>query len=212
MKVLIIAPQHDLPTTLSTGAVFELEKWLTSKKIPFTPLHGIAATRWVLSGIATQFDLICYFGHGEEFSLIGQHILSAMLGGRGLIDKRNYKTIKPKIFYTMACLSGIGLGPLFQKNNIGYFGHMTWYYGAFAEFSHNYVADWNNYITIVPKLLIQGVKPLSAIAKQRRLITGYIDEYEKYKYSNWQWHMDTAIKNRDFAQYFGPNTPLIGGQ
>lgn len=209
MKVLVIAPQHDLPTTLSTSAVFEFEKWLLQEKITHSLLHGIAATRWILEGMASQFDLICYFGHGEEFSLIGQHILSAMLGGRGLVDKKNYQRVKPKIVYTMSCLSGIGLGPLFGKNGIGYFGHETWYYGAFAELSHNYAADWSNYITYIPKLLIKGVKPLSALAKQRRLITGYVEEYEKFKYSNYKWHIDTATKNRDFAHFYGPNLPII---
>lgn len=208
MKVLIIAPQYDVPTTISSQAVYELMNWLTEKKIEYAYLLGPAAYRGVLEVYANDYDLICYFGHGIEDALIGAHAVSSMFGFN-LLDLNNAERIKPKVIYTMACLSGVKLGPLFGKLGVTYFGHTAPYFAAFTRQNHDYFQDWKNYVTLIPKLLVQGEKPSTAYGHGKALLSEYIREYSTEKYEDWEWHVDSATSNRDFAKLFGPNDALV---
>lgn len=204
MRVLLIAPVYDVPTTISNRAVFEFYGWLQQKKIPTDFVWGPLALRSIFeSKINEGFDLVCYFGHGIEDALVGSEIITYLL------DLKNAdKVQKPKVIYTMACLSGIKLGPAIAKNNVGYFGHMTYYYAAFGEAGYDYYKDWANYITLIPKLMIEGYTATEAFEKYKKEITTLIEKYSQDKIGSWDWTVDTAKKNRDYMRYFGPNIRL----
>lgn len=204
MRVLLIAPVYDVPTTISNRAVFDFFIWLQQQKIPTEFLWGPLALRSIFEGrVNAGFDMICYFGHGVEDALIGSEILSTLL------DLKNAgKVQKPKVIYTMACLSGLKLGPEIAKNNVGYFGQATYYYAAFAEAGYDYYRDWADYITLIPKLLLLGNSTSEAMRYYQNEITNLIEKYEKNKIGSWDWTVETATKNRDYMRYFGPDIKL----
>jgi hypothetical protein len=204
MRVLLIAPVYDVPTTISNRAVFEFYGWLQQKKVPTEFLWGPLALRSIFENkVNSGFDLICYFGHGVEDALIGSELLSTLL------DLKNAgKVQKPKIIYTMACLSGVKLGPEIAKNNVGYFGHATYYYAAFGEPGYDYYKDWAEYITLIPKLLLEGYSTTEAFEKYNEELTRLLEKYDKERIGSWDWTIETATKNRDYMRYFGPEITI----
>jgi hypothetical protein len=209
VKTLVIAPQFDLPTTISTSAVIELLTWMVQHNYPVDVLYSLAATRSIVESQINNYDFICYFGHGSENALIGEDIIADLFFGKAMLDLVNApKVQKPKIIYTMACLSGLELGPFIGKQNIAYFGHRMEYFAAFDDPTHAYYEDWADYITFIPKQILQGVSCQDALDQYRAKLTGYINNYNTNQWAGWDWYVDITAKNRDFMTLFGPNVQL----
>ncbi len=209
VKVLVVGPQHDIPTALSATAIIRFIDYLKSKKIEFKALLGLAAWRWAFDAMVNDFDLIVYMGHGTEEQLVGENIISAYSGRDSLLDLLNVKLIKKQcIIYTMACLSGLKLGPAAGEQNITYFGHKTYYMGAFNNPTHNFYDDWVDYTTLIPKQLLDGYTPQAALGSYQRAITKYIQEYEANSWDNKDYEINNSKSNRDYMHVFGPNDSL----
>lgn len=202
--VLIVIPLMDIPTIISTIGASELTKAARPKWDPIV-LFGVGATQLALWGSLFNQDIraIFYMGHGDETSLIGNDIIFRLI-------KRdwNEQWMKDKIVWTMACLSGLQLGPAAVKAGCrAYFGHRTFYYAAFQESEHDYMADWIDYVTSAPRALMEGKTCKEALQIYKNTCRSYIDLYQKMRAANPDsgagWYVDHTLDNMDYFELLG---------
>ncbi len=156
MKLLIIAPFHDYPTSLSNKAVKRLVRFIEAHKIEYDLLTFVLANRVNINRKAkkNKYNAVFYYGHGQEDRL-GDWAISFV----PLIDKRNIHLFKDSIFYTMSCLSGLELAPAAIEAGVRtYFGHTVRYFAFLNNISSDYdfFADWVKLVNYIPKRLIVG--------------------------------------------------------
>ena len=208
MTILVIAPLMDIPTSISSVAVDELVKWLKEKGVDFKILFGLQANRPTFNW-NMLFDKnirgVFYYGHGSEARLLGTHLFFS------LVDLLNNGKLREKIVYTMACLTGVTLGPdSVLKGCRTWYGHRTFYYANFIEPEHNYLADWIETVNEIPKQLVLGKTTGEALRLYKQKISSFIAQYEKANWPNADWYIRSAISNRDFQTLFGdPNARLF---
>ncbi|MHA1291097.1 MAG: hypothetical protein ACTSQJ_00345 [Promethearchaeota archaeon] len=198
--ILIVSPIYDIPTSIGTVAASELVNFCKKNNIPHKLLFGLQALRPIfeLTTMFNDIDAIFYYGHGVSDALLGQHIFFKML------DISNAGLLKDKIIYAMACHSGNKLAPkAIEKGAFSYYGHNTWYYGAFPNEEHDYLTDWVNYVTKIPKELLNGKTTFEALYLYKETIDKYLNEYKNNKYLDWDWYFNSAKSNKDYLKLYG---------
>jgi len=212
MTILLVAPTFDVPTTLSAIAASELTSFLQEHKYPFYMLSGLLPGRWYFETFLKMHkdvNALFYLGHGSEDRLYGAEVFWAML------DTKNDDLVQGLICWNMACLSGQQLGPdAIKKGARAWFGHLVLYNGAFPDESHNYTQDWIDYVTLVPKLLVQGMSCGDAFDAYKARLARYLSQYKEFaqnpdRYPNADWIVTTTQSNLEYARLFGdPNAKL----
>jgi len=199
-NVLVIAPVFDLPTSISSQAVSSLLKFLIDRQVKHAVLVGAESNRafFEITTRLRQYDAVFYYGHGNETSLLGTHFLLTMAN---LLNAGRFKNA---IVYTMACLSGVRLGPAaIEQGARAYFGHETYYYAAFPEPEHNYMADWIEYVTEIPRALVNGKTCGEAFNLYKSKCTMFLQKYRTSGFENGDWYASTLQKNRDYSRLVG---------
>jgi hypothetical protein len=206
IALLIVSPTFDIPTSLSAIAANDLTTFLKAHNIQFEAMFGLLPGRFYFETYLKthpNIQAIFYLGHGSEQKLYGSEIFWAML------DTENDSILKDKIVFTMACLSSVELGPdAIKKGCKAYFGHTVLYNAAYSDESHDFLGDWIDYVTHVPKMLAQGATCGSAFAAYKSKLAGYVNMYKTFaedpaKYGNADWVYTTAKSNLDNAQLLG---------
>jgi len=161
MKILILAPLHDIATIISSNAVLKLKDWIRKRNkelvgrkrepIDFTVLRGFVANRMNL-WFYRNTDAIFYYGHGLKDRLgdIGIRVIP-------IIDKKNCHWFKDSIIYTMSCYSGKELSKFcIEKGVKAYFGQTTQYFGFAPSISNKHLNDWYDLVNKIPISLMLG--------------------------------------------------------
>ena len=148
-------------------------------------------------------DTLFYMGHGDVDRLYGMDLFWAM------IDLANDGYLQGKLCWTMACLSANQLGPDAIKHGApAYFGHTVEYQAAFPDPSHDYLADWVDYVLSTPKALVSGQTAGEAFDTYKAAIGHYIDMYTEFAqdlttYPNSNWSLQATQSNLDYAVLLG---------
>ncbi len=161
MKILIIAPFHDLATSISSTAVDFLILWIQNrnivlnkqgrKLIQYKSLRFIAANRWAIP-LNQGYDGIFYFGHGLK-----DRLGDFAIGFLPIIDTKNCNLLAGSVVYTMACYSGETLAPTCINRGVkAYFGQTTQFYGFMPTIKQEYLADWYRLVNVIPISLMLG--------------------------------------------------------
>lgn len=179
MRLLVIAPLHDYPTSLSTRAVFRLTRFMDSRDINYDLLWGLSANRPAINHFARThtYNGVFYYGHGMEDRLGG-----ALMPIIGLIDAKNIGLFEDTIFYTMACLSGRELSKEAIKKGVSsYYGQTVRYFAFVSKMGlrYDFMDDWIRMVNLIPKRLILGDSTGIALHKYEhyanKLYTRYLE-------------------------------------
>lgn len=204
-KILVIAPLMDIPTATSFNTATHLVEWARAQGHTVLTLAGSTALRPLLiyQMLAQNPDIVSYFGHGTENALIGSFIFYAMA------NPSVAPMFKETIVHTMACLSALELGQaIVQAGSPAYFGADYYLLAAFPEPDHNYLADWQDYMTVIPKSLLGGEPTGVAFERYKRRCSEYIQRYTQ-KLSEWanaDWYIQATKQNRDRYHLIGSQT------
>lgn len=206
MKILVIAPLHDYPTVISNKAVSQLLNYMNSAGVKYDVLrYGLANRALInLSAQLNDYTGVFYYGHGDEDKL-GDWLLPII----GLIDEKNIGLFKDTIFYTMACLSGVSLAETSIKKGVkSYFGHMIRYF-AFVErydLKRDFLQDWIDLVTYIPKQLILGDSTGIALMKYDRFANQL---YARYLSLDKELNLGLLYKNALHLELFGSRTATL---
>jgi len=206
MKILIIAPLHDYPTSLSLKAVKKLTRFIKAHKIKYDLLTSVLANRANINRKAkkNKYDAVFYYGHGQEDRL-GDWAISFV----PLIDKKNIHLFKDSIFYTMSCLSGRELAPAAIKAGVRtYFGHTVRYFAFINEISSDYdfFADWVKLVNYIPKRLIVG----DTTGKAMKLYEKFANNiYVKYLHIDKDKNLLLLYSNALHLELYGNSTATL---
>ena len=208
-KILIIAPLQDIPTITSNMAVNEIMSYAATKyNLDIDYLWSIMANRMSFNwktALKKSYDLIIYYGHGEENRLIG---INAFIS---IINKKNIYKLKGSGVSTMACLSLKELGvTAIEKGVKAYIGTDDLYYASFPEKERNYLRDWIDYTTVKDKALLDGKSFGEAYDLFVKRATKYLDIYKaKSGYRNYDWYYNSTLHNIQHTKLLGdPNTKI----
>lgn len=204
-KILVIAPLMDIPTATSFDTASHLIEWAQARGHTVLTLTGSAALRplLVFRMLAQNPDLVSYFGHGTENALIGSFIFYAMA------NPSVAPMFQETIVHTMACLSAVELGhAMIHAGSPAYFGADYYLLAAFPEPDHNYLADWKDYMTVIPKSLLDGESTGMAFERYRQRCTEYIQLYTQNlsEWANADWYIQATQQNRDRYHLIGSQT------
>lgn len=139
LKMLVIAPLHDLPTYQSSRMAWEIFDLLN--EVPGLYLRVLAGIFTNVLSIksalqAEQWDFIVYFGHGLNESWI-----DAWFGTSIFVDLAPY--MHNAIVYSMACYSGSDFGDrIIQAGAQAYIGNIEVVWGAYNASEHKYAIDF----------------------------------------------------------------------
>ncbi|KKM67433.1 hypothetical protein LCGC14_1471230 [marine sediment metagenome] len=200
MRLLIISPLHDYPTTLSNKAVRILLKFIDAHKIKYDFLTSFTANRFNINRKArkNKYDGVFYYGHGQEDRL-GDWAMEIL----PLIDKRNIGLFQDSIFYTMSCLSGKELAPIAIKEGVrAYFGHNVRYF-AFVnqlKIDYDFFYDWVKLVNYIPKRLILGDTTGAALRKYELFANSI---YAKYLFHDKEGNLKLLYSNALHLELFG---------
>jgi len=206
MKLLIIAPIHDYPTTLSNKAVRVLIKFIEAHKIEYDFLTSIKANRFYVNRKAkkNKYDGVFYYGHGQEDRL-GDWAMQIL----PIIDKRNIHLFRDSIFYTMSCLSGKELAQIAINEGVrSYFGHNVRYF-AFAnnlKADYDFFDDWVKLVNYIPKRLILGDTTGAALRKYESFANSIFANYLLHDKNN---NLKLLYSNALHLELFGDITATL---
>jgi len=187
---------------MSVQAGDNLVSWAKLNGFSVVSLSGAAAVRGGLANTLNRYAprLVSYFGHGSEGSLLGFYPPG------GLLKADNIDWLKSTPISTMACLSAKRLGPTaYNKGVPQYYGSNVLMYAAFSELEHNYLKDWIDCETILPKMLLQKQTFGMALQARRDKYTEYIKLYQ-VNYKEWfnaDWYIQSSTSNRDLYMLIG---------
>ena len=206
MRLIIIAPLHDYPTSLSLRAVRRLIKFIKAHKIEYDLLTSICANRININRKARKnnYDGVFYYGHGDEDRL-GDWVMALL----PLIDKRNIGLFSGSIFYTMSCLSGKKLAQIAIENGVrAYFGHNVKYFAFVNQLKSDYdfFDDWVKLVNYIPKRLILGDTTGNALRKYE-LFANTI--YAKYLHYDRDKNLKLLYSNALHLELFGDTTATL---
>ena len=206
MKLLIIAPLHDYPTTLSLKAVRRLINFVKAHKIEYDFLTSITANRININRKArkNKYDAIFYYGHGVEDGL-GDWALPIL----PLINKKNIHLFKDSIFYTMSCLSGRELAPIAISEGVrAYYGHTVRYFAFLNDIKTDYdfFEDWVKLVNYIPKRLIVG----DTTGKAMRMYESFANMiYAKYLHIDKDKNLLLLYSNALHLELYGDSTATL---
>jgi len=199
--IVVALPHHDIPTTISAHAAFDLISWLREEGFEIRNLYSWKAVRPLLWGSLTRpTKLVCYYGHGSEIRLHGQ------IPPNFLVDAENVNWLEGKVVFTYACLSARNLGKrAIERGVVTYFGSDEYMYVAFPEFDHDYLADLIDCINTIPKELIKGASAESAYRAYKEKTLSYVELYENRKadWPNADWYAMAFRRNAEFYRLLG---------
>ena len=206
--ILVVGSTHDIPTILSTQAALRCQTLADAAELPNELLLAFAANRFLLElEFGKPVELMCYYGHGTESSLVGNEILTA-----DLLSAENAGLLQNKILYAFACQAGNKLAPaLIQAGARTVFASIDYMFGAFPEEDHNYFEDWLDTILIIPRTLFNYGTAGEAIQNFKNLCTTYIDKYKKNPdaYLNGDWYAEAFERNREGLMLFGDKSARL---
>jgi len=196
VDLLVIAPLHDIPTSTSFQAGKHLIEWAKEEGFSVRSLTGASALRGFLWNELKKYNfrIISYFGHGGEDRLFGFYPPG------DLVQLDNVVWLRNNIVNTMACLSAKELGPYAHNHGVtAYFGSDVLMYGAFKEPEHDYLADWIDCETTIPKVLLRGGTFGEALIGRKSKYSTYISIYERHmkEWDSADWYIQSFTSNRD---------------
>jgi len=212
--MLIIAPFHDIPTRVSVDAALRLVSWAEEKGYAAALMYGWTAIRpvfWLAKG-AEESGLIAYYGHGDEKHLCGFLPLTWCIDYLSVLDMTNLAWGSGKIIYSMACEAGKKLGPMLVRLGAkAVFAATYSLYAFFPEIEHDYLEDWIDVMTVIPKALMEGKTAGEAYAKYKETWKKYLSLYasKKDEWANSDWYYGAGKVNMEQMRLFGdPNASL----
>ncbi len=212
--MIIVAPFHDIPTRVSVDASLRLSSWAEEKGYKVGVMYGWTAIRpmfWLITQMSDD-DLICYFGHGDEKHLCGFLPLTFCIDYLSVLDTTNLLWTRDKIVYSMACEAGKKLGPLLvQMGAKAVFAATYSLYAFFPEIEHDYLEDWIDVMTVIPKAIQEGKTCGEALTLYQAIWKKYLSLYESKKdvWANWDWYYGAGKINLEHMRLFGdPNASL----
>lgn len=140
----------------------------------------------------------CYFGHGTEDALMGT------IPPGNLVTSDNVEWFAGKVFCTIACLSGQQLAPYaVSKGVLSYFGATDLMLTAFPEVDHDYLKDFIDCFTVVPRMILSGKNTQEAYDAYIAKCNDYITLYGYSGFASGDWYTTALKHNRDVYQLFG---------
>lgn len=200
MRILLIAPLHDYPTSLSIRAAFQINQFLNSQRIPHDFLWGFSANRPAINYLTRKYTYngVFYYGHGME-----DRLGDALMIIKGLIDTKNIGSLRNSIMYTMACLSGQELAREAIKKGVrAYYGHKIRYF-AFVErigIKYNFLQDWISLVNYIPYQLLNGVSTAIALHKYETYANML---YSRYIGLDKEVNLELLYKNALYLELYG---------
>lgn len=194
IDLLVIYPFHDVPTSVSYQAGTHLVDWAVGKGFNVRTLSGVSALRDLLKNELDLFNikLISYFGHGGEDVILGTYPPG------DLVKYDNVDWLASIPVVTMACLTAKRLGPYAHSMGVpAYFGSDVLMYAAFNELEHDYLKDWIDCETTIPKILLEGGSFGNALASRRTKYSDYIHQYETHikEWDGADWYIQSFRSN-----------------
>jgi hypothetical protein len=206
MKLLIIAPLHDYPTTLSNKAVKRLIKFIEAHKIEYDLLTFASANRININRKLrkNKYSAMFYYGHGEEDRL-GDWAMRIV----PLINAKNIHLFKDMIIYTMSCLSGKELAPIaIQEGVRTYFGHNVRYFAFINDLriDYDFFDDWVKLVNYIPKRLIVGDTTGEAMRKYEHFANNI---YAKYLHIDRDKNLGLLYSNALHLELYGDSNATL---
>jgi len=156
-KVLVVASMDSPPTVPTYLAATEAEGVLAEGGHEVDRLYVWAATRpfFEWRGLSSgPYDGVFYFGHGLEDALVGQLPLGLWLL---MCDLANAHLLRGSVVVTVACLSGLELGPtVVGLGARAYTGSRHYMYVGFPMEEHDYSRDFMDTWLELVRVLAEG--------------------------------------------------------
>jgi len=217
MNVLVIAPLHDLPTSISNVAVSKLIDWMNRTNIKYTLLRAFAANRVSVNAVnyfnrkvselfeKERFNAVFYYGHGEE-DRVGDFMMRLI----PIISTNNIHKFAGMIMYTMACLTGKELARVAIENGVrAYFGQTVRYFASLNNLGtkYNFLNDWYDLVNTIPIALMKGKTAAQALNDYENLANHL---YAKYLLINSEINIEVLYSNARHLELYGnPHAKLI---
>lgn len=205
LDILIVSPLIDIPTTISSEAALRLAEWCKTQGAKVQTLFG-----WTPNMIGFWLSLfgnpkiISYWGHGAETELFGSDIFF------GMVTLGNADWLNGRITHAMACLSAKQLGDeVIKRGGVCYYGSTEEMIAAFPEAEHNYLEDWVDAQTAIPKYLITILLKNGSITTTdlQEAYSRYLAKSQEYIAAYKQGYSDGTLPNGDwYAESFSQNS------
>jgi len=202
-SVVLAAPILIPPTHLSFQVAMEVAKTYADGGLQLKFLGGPLAQRptFIIALDDVETSLAVYMGHGTPFELLMDNLVSGL--GFGVSDT---PWLRDKILIALPCCeAGEILAPRAIDNGCkAVIASIDPYFAAFVEDSHDFMADWIDYILVLYRTLMKETIGDSYYAYQEKC-TECIELYES-KLDVWpeaDWYVNSTLRNRDDTMLFG---------
>lgn len=151
-----------------------------------------------------SYDIICFFGHGEERSLLGSD-------GRAIFNDDNIDYMENAVVIAIACKSANWLAmSAASKAAKCYFGFRDICYLPKSSEKHAYMSDFIRTFSVPLLALLEGYTVHLALEQLQSLCREYAAQYEEKEYDPYSGIMASwMIFNANCSHYEGaPNATL----
>lgn len=213
---VVVYSSWSYATLVTSISSQHLSEWF--KENGFNPIEviGTSANRirikrvmnYIQKDVASQGEppLIIYMGHGFPDSWVGFEPLALRHPRLRMVRKDvNDDLFKDCIVHTIACYSIRELGPsMVSKGAKAYFGSSVPMLVGDFERDRDYIKDFVDIFTIIPKLLARGYSCGDAYNEYIARCSYYITHYKNHpELVNVAFYTDAMLKNRDMYKLLG---------
>jgi len=185
VKVLILAPWHDVATTFTYVLANRIEKKLKEKgyDVDRLDLYGVNKICFNIAELE-PFEYVIYLGHGLPSAWYGQHPFFEV--GLAPLYVTDVPILENQKVVAIACYTLIQLGARAKRYADWYIGANDVLYVAFPEREHNYMED---FLVAYESLVITAVEkdPEIAVKACRDIFKRYAElYYDFWKYRGFE--------------------------
>lgn len=202
--------QASLITALSAQ---NLAEWFKSNGYEPIEIVGLSANRMrlfrVMRHAKMDMDeprLIVYMGHGYPNSFVGfEPSAESFLKSRLVVEGQNDDLFEGCIVHTIACETAQSLGPsMVKKGATAFFGSTEKMIVGGFEQNKEYVSDFIELFTVIPKILAEGYTTGEAYRAYREMANEMIMKYTNNPdWPNVDFYRDAMIKNYEYYKLIG---------
>ena len=176
MRALVISPYDSSIVLKATSTLARVcVEALKKENFEVDTLEGAEAKRKNLPK-GKKYDIICFFGHGEERSLLGSD-------GRAIFDDNNIDYAEGAIFIAIACKSGRWLAlSATSKGARAFFGFRDVCYLPMSSEKHAYMSDFIRSFSVPLLSLLEGYTIFQSVTEFQSLAREYAAKYEEKDY------------------------------
>lgn len=175
MKACVVYPLDSAPTSVTAIAGDRVAALLEEAGFTVFRFDTWKAARLILQlqQLVNPSPLVVYLGHGDADRLFGQLPVGLV---SPLVDLLNAGVLRDKIVVTIACRTGLELGP--RSPARVYLGSRSWMYVAFPSEEHNYMEDYIDTWVQIPRALAEGKTAGEAYAAYADRVVRYLSLYD----------------------------------